>query len=270
MRIPHFSWLFFIPSCSIFLSFCIFVVSDHCLENQKSLLLQFKNDLNFTTTLSTKLGHWNEASDCCSWEGVTCSKGRVIGLNLTKESIYGELVNSSTLFSLQHLQDLSLAYNNFSNSRIPAGFGNLMNLSYLNLSNAGFSGQIPIEISNLKRLITLDLSSSSLLTFSMLKIENPNLATLVESFGEQKELYLDNVNIPAPGNEWCQALSSSVPNLRVLSMSTCNLSGPFESSLSKLQSLSIIRLNDNPLNAPIPDYFQISQNYLPWNLVLVD
>ena len=251
------------------------MVSGHCLDDQKSLLLQFKNSLKFNTTLYTKLVHWNVARDCCSWEGVTCSnesfsKGHVIGLNLKIESIYGELVNSSSLFSLQHLQDLSLAYNIFNNSQIPPGFGNLMNLSYLNLSNAGFAGQIPIEISNLKRLITLDLSSSSLLTFSMLKIENPNLATLVESFGEQKELYLDNVNIPAPGNEWCQALSSSVPNLRVLSMSTCNLSGPFESSLSKLQSLSIIRLNDNPLNAPIPDYFQISQNYLPWNLVLVD
>nr|XP_023919906.1 receptor-like protein 9DC3 [Quercus suber] len=261
MRISHFSWLFFIPRCSIFLSFCIFVVSDHCLEDQKSLLLQFKNGLNFTTTLSTKLVHWNEASDCCSWEGVTCSKGRVIGLNLTKESIYGELVNSSTLFSLQHLQDLSLAYNNFSNSRIPAGFGNLMNLSYLNLSNAGFSGQLPIEISNLKRLVTLDLSTSSLLSFSMLKLENPNLAKLVQNLSEIKELYLDGVNISAPGNEWCQALSSSLPNLSVLSMSSCSLSGPLHSSFQELQSLSVILLHNNNFSAaPVPEFFANFRN----------
>nr|POF00860.1 receptor-like protein 12 [Quercus suber] len=247
--------------CSIFLSFCIFVVSDHCLEDQKSLLLQFKNGLNFTTTLSTKLVHWNEASDCCSWEGVTCSKGRVIGLNLTKESIYGELVNSSTLFSLQHLQDLSLAYNNFSNSRIPAGFGNLMNLSYLNLSNAGFSGQLPIEISNLKRLVTLDLSTSSLLSFSMLKLENPNLAKLVQNLSEIKELYLDGVNISAPGNEWCQALSSSLPNLSVLSMSSCSLSGPLHSSFQELQSLSVILLHNNNFSAaPVPEFFANFRN----------
>ena len=237
------------------------MVSDHCLENQKSLLLQFKNGLNFTTTLSTKLVHWNEASDCCSWEGVTCSKGRVIGLNLTKESIYGELVNSSTLFSLQHLQDLSLAYNNFSNSRIPAGFGNLMNLSYLNLSNAGFSGQIPVEISNLKRLVTLDLSTSSLSSFSMLKLENPNLAKLVQNLSEIKELYLDGVNISAPGNEWCQALSSSLPNLSVLSMSNCSLSGPLHSSFRKLQSLSVILLHNNSFSAaPVPNFFANFRN----------
>ncbi|KAM4090656.1 hypothetical protein ACJW30_09G078300 [Castanea mollissima] len=248
MRISLFAWLFFVPSCSIFLSFCIFV-------------LQYKNSLNFTNTLSTKLVHWNEASDCCSWEGVTCSKGHVIGLNLTKELIYGELVNSSTLFSLQHLQDLSLAYNNFSNSRIPARFGNLINLSYSNLSNAGFSGQIPTEISNLKRLVTLVLSTSSLLSFSMLKLENPTLAKLVQNLAEIKELYLDGVNISAPGNEWCHALSSSLPNLSVLSMSNCSLSGPLHSSFQKLQSLSIILLHDNNFSTtPIPEFFANFRN----------
>ncbi|XP_050242095.1 receptor-like protein 37 [Quercus robur] len=260
MRIPLFSWLFFIPICSIFLTISIHVVSGQCIDDQKSLLLQFKSSLKFHTTLSTKLVHWNVARDCCSWEGVTCSnesfsKGHVIGLNLNNESIYVGLDYSSSLFSLQHLQHLSLAFNNFNNSQIPPGFGNLMNLSYLNLSNAGFAGQIPIEISNLKRLVTLDLSTSPFLSVSMLKIENPDLAMLVRNFSELKELYLDGVNISASGNEWCRALSSSLPNLSVLSMSDCYLSGPLDSSLLKLQSLSIIRLNNNPLNAPIPEFF---------------
>ncbi|KAM4078944.1 hypothetical protein ACB094_09G078200 [Castanea mollissima] len=260
MRIPLFPWFFFIPICSIFLTISIHVVSGQCLDDQKSLLLQFKNSLNFNTALSTKLVHWNVARDCCSWEGVTCSnesfsKGHVIGLNLNNESIYVGLDYSSSLFSLQHLQDLSLAYNNFNKSQIPPGFGNLMNLSYLNLSNAGFAGQIPIEISNLKRLVTLDLSTSPFLSVSMLKIENPDLAMIVRNFSVLKELYLDGVNISASGNNWCEALSSSLWNLTVLSMSNCYLSGPFHSSLSKLQSLSIIRLNNNPLNAPIPDFF---------------
>ena len=39
MRIPLFSWLFFIPICSIFLTFSSHVVSSHCLDDQKSLLL---------------------------------------------------------------------------------------------------------------------------------------------------------------------------------------------------------------------------------------
>ncbi|KAK4582396.1 hypothetical protein RGQ29_025537 [Quercus rubra] len=104
-------------------------------------------------------------------------------------------------------------------------------------------------------LVTLDLSTLSYLSDNMLKLEDPNLAKLVQNLSEIKELYLDGVNISAPGNEWCQALSSSVPNLRVLSLSDCHLSGPFNSSLSKLQSLSIIRLDSNPFNAPVPEFF---------------
>nr|POF18954.1 isoform 2 of probable inactive receptor kinase [Quercus suber] len=146
-----------------------------------------------------------------------CEKGRVIGLNLFNESISGSLHNSS-LFSLQYLENLNLACNKLSASLIPSQFGNLTNLIYLNLSNAGFEGQIPIEISNLSRLVTLDLSINIFLSDSMLKIEKPYLATLVQNFGKLEELYLDAVNISAPGNEWCQALSSSAPNLRVLSM----------------------------------------------------
>ena len=170
-------------------------------------MIGLKNSLKFNSTLYTKLIHWNESLNCCLWKGVTCSEeGRVIGLNLNNESIYGGLQvhKSSSLFSLQDLQNLSLAYNNFENSRIPPGFGNLTNLICLNLPNAGFEGQIPPEISNLSRLVTLDLSTNSYLSDSMLKIEKPNLATLVQNF-ELKELYLDGANISAQGNEWCQA-----------------------------------------------------------------
>jgi Leucine-rich repeat (LRR) protein len=98
-----------------------------------------------------------------------------------------------------------------------------------------------VEISRLTRLVTLDIST---LYFTMipLKLENPNLKMLVQNLSEIKELYLDGVNISAQGNEWCQAISSSLPNLRVLSMSDCYLQDCPDSSLQKLQSLSIIRL----------------------------
>ncbi|KAK7860858.1 hypothetical protein CFP56_029179 [Quercus suber] len=53
----------------------------------------------------------------------------------------------------------------------------MTNLSYLYLSNSGFAGHISIEISRLKRL----------------KIENLNLATVVQNVSEFKQLYLDGV-----------------------------------------------------------------------------
>jgi hypothetical protein len=155
MRIPLTSWVFLIPVFSIFLNFCIFVVAGQCLDSQKSLLLQLKKDLTFSpAATSKKIAQWNQTSDCCFWSGVNCSEGH-IGLDLTNESISGNL---SSLFNLQNLQNLSLAYNKFSGT-IPSEFKKLTKLSYLNLSNAGFTGQIPIEISRLTRLVSLDLSA---------------------------------------------------------------------------------------------------------------
>ena len=230
--------------------------SQTCLSDQRDLLIGLKKSLKFNSSLSTKLVQWNETQfpNCCLWKGVNCSKeGRVVGLDLFNESITGGLHNSN-LFSLQYLQNLNLSYNKLKSS-ILSQFGNLTSLRNLNLSNAGFVGQIPNAISRLTRLVTLDLSTLFYLSVPMLKLEDPNLAMLVQNLSEIKELYLDGVNISASGKEWCQALSSSLSNLSVLSMSNCYLSGPLNSSLSKLQFLSVFRLNNNPLNAPVPEFF---------------
>ncbi|KAJ7950015.1 Receptor-like protein [Quillaja saponaria] len=253
MRIQLVPWIFLVSFYMIYLSIEISVVCGSCLANQQSLLLQLRSDLAFSHQTSNKLVQWNPILDCCNWTGVTCNEGRVTGLDLSQESLTGEIDNSSSLFSLQFLQNLNLAYNSF-NSEIPSGLSKLTVLEYLNLSNAGFIGQIPIEISQLTRLVTLDISTLSYLSESVLKLENPSLSMLVQNLTEITELYLDGVSISAPGNEWCPAISS-LPNLRVLSLSNCNLSGPFSSSLAKLRYLSVVRLNQNNLSAPVPEFF---------------
>lgn len=179
------------------------------------------------------------------------------GLDLTNESIAGGLNDSSSLFRLKDLQRLNLAFNRFQFSEIPSGFGNLTNLVYLNLSNAGFTGQIPIGISRLTRLVTLDVSMLYFPGLTSLKVENPNLKMLVGNLSELRELYLDGVNVSATGNELCNALSSSLPKLQVLSMTNCNLSGPIEScsSLVNLRSLSVIKLGGNNLSTTVPEFF---------------
>jgi len=134
---------------SIFFTFETTLASAKCLEDQQSLLLQFKNNLTFVPKSTT----------CCNWRGVTCdSKGYVIGLDLTEEYINGRFDNSNSLFSLQYLQRLYLAYNNF-NSSIPSAFNKLEKLTDLDLSNNEFVGQIPKEISQLTRLVNLYLSN---------------------------------------------------------------------------------------------------------------
>ena len=100
MRIPLFSRLLPILICSLTL---IFAVSGQCLRDQRSYLLELKNSSQKSigsnlqaaptqrgTEFSKRVRSWNESVDCCSWEGVTCSEGRVVGLNLDNE-FFGEL-----------------------------------------------------------------------------------------------------------------------------------------------------------------------------------
>ena len=229
----------------------LFVVSGLCHDDQRSLLLQLKNNLTFTFERSTKLKSWNLTNDCCGWIGVSCDKkGHVTALDLSRESITGGIDDSSSLFSLQHLRILNLADNNL-HSVIPSAFKRMENLTYLNLSYAGFVGQIPIEISQMIRLITLDLSCFP--NFG-LKLENPDLRKVVQNLTSIRQLYLDGVTISAGGHEWSSVLMS-LHDLQEVRMSDCDLSGPLDPSLSRHESLSVILLEGNNLSSAVPETF---------------
>lgn len=255
MSVLKLSWLFLIPLLTNIGGINVVLVSGQCQSDQQSLLLQMKSSLIFNSLLSFRMVQWSQSTDCCTWSGVDCDEaGRVIGLDLSTESISAGIDNSSPLFSLKYLRSLNLAFNMFNATEIPSRLGNLTNLTYLNISYAGFAGQIPVEISGMTSLVTLDLSSFPFVGDPILKLENPNLSVLVHSLKELRELYLDGVNISAHGNEWCQALSSSLPNLQVLSLPSCFLSGPIDPSLLNLRSLSMIRLDMNDLSSPVPEF----------------
>lgn len=231
-------------------------VSSKCTNDQQSLLLQLKHNLIFNTSASdSSMVQWSPSTDCWTWDGVTCNDGRVVGLHLSDKAITGGLTQNSSLFNLRFLESLDLSFNYFG-VPIPSNFGKLTSLRYLNLSNSGFVGQIPIEISHLKNLVTLDLSTAteSLFRISLLKLEKPKWSMLIRSVTKLEELYLDGVNMSATGTGWCQAFSFSSPNLRVLSLSDCSLSGPVHQSLMKLQFFSVISLDDNHLSAPVPGF----------------
>ncbi|XP_027775251.1 receptor-like protein 35 [Solanum pennellii] len=268
MTTLYFLWLLLIPSFQILSGYHILLVSSQCLDDQKSLLLQLKGSFQYDSTLSNKLARWNHnTSECCNWNGVTCDlSGHVIALELDDEKISSGIENASALFSLQYLERLNLADNKF-NVGIPVGIGNLTNLTYLNLSNAGFVGQIPMMLSRLTRLVTLDLSTLFPDFAQPLKLENPNLSHFIENSTELRELYLDGVDLSAQRTEWCQSLSSYLPNLTVLSLRYCQISGPIDESLSKLHFLSFIRLDQNNLSTTVPEYFANFSNLTTLTLV---
>jgi len=223
------------------------------------LLLQLKNNLTFDHEFSTKLKLWNKNTICCNWSGVTCdNEGHVIDLDLSGESITGGFNNSGSLFSLQHLERLNLAENRF-NSLIPSGFNKLVMLNYLNLSHASFVGEIPIEISQLTNLVTLDFSVIEYSIGMQLTMNSLNLQKFFQNLTKIQQLYLDYVTITAKGHEWSNALLP-LRELQVLSMSNCSLSGPVDSSLSKLENLSVIILDKNNFSSPIPETFANFKN----------
>ncbi|CAN6581519.1 unnamed protein product [Malus baccata var. baccata] len=181
-----------------------------------------KNSLIFDPATSKKLVKWKNGSDYRSWDGVSCKKGCVSNLDLSSEEITGGLDNSSSFFRLKSIENLNLAYNFFNYIQIPSEFKQLTSLSNLNLSNAGFAGQVPIEISHLTRLVTLDLSTFYLPGIPSLNVENPKLNVLLRNFSELVELYLD---------------------------------GPIHISLLKLKSLSVILIDSNNLSTQVPEFF---------------
>ncbi|KAK1398169.1 Verticillium wilt disease resistance protein [Heracleum sosnowskyi] len=264
MKKQEFSWVFLIPLFQILLITHVTSVYGQCIKDQKELLFQLKDGLQFDASVSTRLVKWNKSTeDCCKWEGVSCdgSSGFVIGLELDGEAIYNGINSSSSLYKFQNLQRLNLANNKFNSTEIPLGLFNLTSLTYLNLSNCGFAGQIPDRFSRMKRLNILDLSSLYVVSGeSSLKIENPNLKMIVQNLTELTKLYLDGVNMSTQAKTWSQAISSSLPNLRILCLKRNHISGPIDTSLERLQFLSEIYLDQNILNDTVPEFLANFKN----------
>ncbi|KAK9124548.1 hypothetical protein Sjap_014150 [Stephania japonica] len=193
-------------------------VEGQCLDEQRHLLLHFKHNLSVSSSseyesgVPVGLSSRDLNTHCCrSWEGVEYNQiGEAIGLDLSHKFIAGSIDGLVSLFQLTHLHGLNLSNNNF-NSAMPSGFDRLPNLTHLNLSNSGFVGQIPIGISRLARLVALDISTSFAGIMIPLKLEDPDLRTLVGNLSELRELGLDGVNVSNKGNEWAQNFSSSLP-----------------------------------------------------------
>ncbi|KAI5340037.1 hypothetical protein L3X38_019311 [Prunus dulcis] len=253
-------WSKFISVCSFIL---LLLNATHCfspVQNQAlgqvdecSALLQFNESFAINKSVSAdplaypKVSFWTREGDgnrsnCCSWDGVECDEdfGHVVGLDLRSSFLYGSINSSNTLFRLVHLQWLDLSDNHFNFSQIPSRFGDdLSSLTYLNLSNSLFSGEIPPEISKLSKLSTLDLSFNDLIvdddSFS-LKLTKGNLRSLVQNLTNIKKLHLSEVGI-----------FSTVPDILVnassltsLQLGSCGLNGEFPIGIFHLPNLEVL------------------------------
>ncbi|KAG5253467.1 receptor protein [Salix suchowensis] len=232
-----------------------------CHEEESHALMQFKQSLVINESASSdpsvypKVASWKvdgESRDCCSWDGVECDRdsGHVIGLDLSSSFLYGSIDSNSTLFHLVHLRRLNLAYNDFNNSEIPSDIRNLPRLFDLNLSMSVFSGQIPAEILELSKLVSIDLRWNSL------KLQKPGLQHLVEALTNLEVLHLSGVDISAKVPQIMANLSS----LSSLFLSHCGLQGEFPLGIFQLPNLRFLSIRSNPyLMGYLPEFQSGSQ-----------
>ncbi|KAK7390353.1 hypothetical protein VNO78_25658 [Psophocarpus tetragonolobus] len=275
--------------CLFWLYLCnhVFVVSGQCLDDQKSLLLQFKNNLSFTDKKDrsfNKLDSWNASNDCCKhWEGVRCDKkGHVTYLYLAAKSISVGFDNVSVVFSLGHLQILDLSNNyltgpmtslvmvknltclNLSNNNLngtisSSHFEGLHNLDIIDLSYNSFTGIIPSSLFTLPSLRVISLSENSftqwdeivnLTSFKLeiLDISINNLSGRIPSYLFTLPLLL---GIELSYNQFSQLdefINVSSSKLDTLDLEGNKLIGPFPKFIFKLCALSTLKLSSNRFN----------------------
>ncbi|KAL7249070.1 hypothetical protein ACSBR1_011269 [Camellia fascicularis] len=244
-----------------------------CLEDQRFSLLQFKT--TFTITANASLGcesdshpkmvFWNESSDCCSWEGVTCdwSNGHVIGLDLSCSHLQGTIQPNTTLFYLRQLQTLNLAFNDFNFSAISPDFGSFPSLTHLNLSYSNFTGLIPSKICYLSKLVSLDLSYFNYYpqnpydsSYSLARLEQHTFNMLLRNLTQLRELHLDSLNISSPLPHALLNLSS----LTSLSLRYCQLRGKFSENIFHFPNLRELCVSGNSeLTGKLP-YFNVTSS----------
>ncbi|CAL5376357.1 unnamed protein product [Camellia sinensis] len=230
-----------------------------CTQEQSSALLQFKQQFSFNKSASDcdhsypKMESWKEGSDCCSWDGVECDNNtsQVIGLDLSCSWLLGTIHPNSTIFYyFPHLQSLNLAFNHFGMSRISSEFSRFTRLTHLNLSGSVFSGKVPIEVSFLSKLVSLDLSYNY-----GLRLEEPGFELLVQNLTKVRELNLGEVNISS-------VVSISLLNLTSLTrldLSSCGLLGKFPDGIFLLPHLNELLISYNlALTGYFPEFINSS------------
>lgn len=247
-----------------------------CLLDQASALLRLKMSFATTNYSAVAFRSWKPGTDCCGWDGIRCGESGAGSNHVTSLDLGGRGLESKAidpvLFDLTSLEYLNLAYNDFNGSQLPStGFERLTKLTYLNLSTSSFSGPVPTaSIANLTNLASIDLStdcqvvdlySDGYLLFvhrssPSVRLTEKSLENLIHNLSNLRELHLGFVDLSSSsGTGWCDALVVSCPQLQVLSLPHCRLSGPICGSLSGLRSLSVINLDYNHLSGPFPHSF---------------
>lgn len=251
-----------------------------CNRYEKTALLEFKIDLVDDTN---RLISWNSSNDdCCKWYGITCNNqtGHVTEIRLrgpddmadfdTQEASIQKLGGTlnPSLINLSSLEYLDLSCNDFGGNPIPSYIGSLQNLTYLNLSESRFSGEIPSQLGNLSLLRVLsvrNLYSGDQYMQHVKSLQWLSGLTLLRHL-DMSGIQLNEVF------DWSQVIRNLLPSLVELHLSYCRLP-PITPSLTRvnLSSLTIVDLsNNNFCTNSIPSWISSLQSLVSLNLAFCD
>ncbi|WRX28365.1 Leucine-rich repeat - like 10 [Theobroma cacao] len=111
------------------------------------------------------------------------------------------------------------------------------------------TGQIPLQISHLSKLVSLDLSWNDYQT-----LDERTLGGLVQNLTEVRQLFLDGISMSSVNSNVLMNISSSLSSL---SLGGCGLQGKFPKDIFQLPNLKLLNLEGNwELNIYLPKFNQ--------------
>ncbi|VAI55556.1 unnamed protein product [Triticum turgidum subsp. durum] len=210
-----------------------------CTEQEKSSLIQLLDGLSQDGGLMVS---WRNDTDCCRWEGITCSPNRTV-------------------------TDVELASRGLEGSISPF-LGNLTGLLRLNLSRNSLSGSLPLELVSSSSIIVLDVSFNRLtgalheLSSSTparpLQVLNISSNLLAGPFPSTIWKTMDNlITLNASNNSFTGGIPTyfcnNSPSFTVLDLCFNKFSGSIPPGLGECSMLRVIKAGYNNLSGTLPD-----------------
>uniref|UniRef100_A0A453ND79 Leucine-rich repeat-containing N-terminal plant-type domain-containing protein n=1 Tax=Aegilops tauschii subsp. strangulata TaxID=200361 RepID=A0A453ND79_AEGTS len=210
-----------------------------CTEQEKTSLLQFLAGLSRDGGLAAS---WQDGTDCCKWEGITCRKDRTVTkILLPSKGLEGKISQS---------------------------LGILTGLQYLDLSHNSLSGGLPLEVLLSSSIIILDVSFNQL-NGTLQELPSSTPARPLQVLNISSNLFagqfpsttwkaMENLMaVNASNNSFTGQIPthfcSSSPSLAVLNLCLNKFSGNIPKQLGDCSKLRELRFGYNNVSGIVPD-----------------
>nr|CAB3445627.1 unnamed protein product [Digitaria exilis] len=224
---------------AILLLISLATLTTSCTEQENNSLLQFLSGLSNDAGLAKS---WQEGTDCCRWEGITCNGSKtVIEVSLASRGLEGNISQS---------------------------LGNLTGLQLLNLSCNSLSGGLPLGLVSSRSIIVLDVSFNQLngdlhelpspIPGQPLQVLNISSNLFTGQFTSTTWKGMENlIALNASNNSFTGQLPSHFcsisPSLAVLELCYNKLSGSIPPGLGNCSKLRVLKAGHNNLSGTLPD-----------------